>query len=189
MRKIAYMAMDVHANHCVLGKMDFAGNFRGNQQFPTSAENIINAVEVIKAKEKYLPLEESNLAYWTAQVASPFVTEVIPRDPRENALIYKSSVKKDKIDTKKLCRLLRLGELKRVCHPESDDRAIFKAVALHYIDLWDQQTALKQKIKAMYRHWGVIEVAGQAVYSDGKRHDYLNKTSKNPKSPSLLVNG
>ncbi len=191
MRKIAYMAMDVHANHCVLGKMDFAGNFRGNQQFPTSAENIINAVEVIKAKEKYLPLEESNLAYWTAQVASPFVTEVIPRDPRENALIYKSSVKKDKIDTKKLCRLLRLGELKRVCHPESDDRAIFKAVALHYIDLRDQQTALKQKIKAMYRHWGVIEVAGQAVYLDGKRHDYLNKTSRNPKSnsPSLLVNG
>ena len=161
----------------------------GTSNFPPLRKTLSMLSRLSRQRKNICPLEESNLAYWTAQVASPFVTEVIPRDPRENALIYKSSVKKDKIDTKKLCRLLRLGELKRVCHPESDDRAIFKAVALHYIDLRDQQTALKQKIKAMYRHWGVIEVAGQAVYSDGKRHDYLNKTSKNPKSPSLLVNG
>jgi transposase len=74
-----------------------------------------------------------------------------------------------------LCRLLRFGELKRVYHPESDDRAIFKASALHYIDLRDQQIALKQKIKATYRHWGVIDVSGESVYSATKRHDYLNQ--------------
>ena len=175
MRKIAYLAMDVHANHCVLGEMDFSGNFRGNQSFSTSEQNIIDALKNIKAKEKYLTLEESNLAYWAAQVSSPYVKEVISCDPKENALIYKSSVKKDKVDTKKLCRLLRLGELKRVYHPVSDERAIFKASAQHYIDLRDQQIALKQKIKAMYRHWGVIDVAGESVYSVAKRHDYLNQ--------------
>ena len=173
MRKIAYLAMDVHVNNCVLGEMDLNGKFRGNQHFPTSEQNIIGALKTIKAKEKYLTLEESNLAYWVAQVSNPYVTEVIPCDPKENALIYKSSVKKDKVDTKKLCRLLRLGELKRVYHPNSDDRAIFKASAQHYADLRDQQIALKQKIKAMYRHWGVIDVAGEAVYSVAKRHDYL----------------
>lgn len=175
MRKIAYLAMDVHANHCVLGEMDFSGNFRGNQSFSTSEQNIIDALKNIKAKERYLTLEESNLAYWAAQVSSPYVKEVISCDPKENALIYKSSVKKDKVDTKKLCRLLRLGELKRVYHPVSDERAIFKASAQHYIDLRDQQIALKQKIKAMYRHWGVIDVAGESVYSVAKRHDYLNQ--------------
>ena len=175
MRKIVYLAMDVHANHSVLGEMDFEGNFRGNQSFPTSEQNIIEAIEAVKAKEKYLTLEESNLAYWAAQVANPHVTEVIACDPKENALIYKSSFKRDKVDTKKLCRLLRLGELKHVYHPESDDRAIFKASAQHYIDLRDQQIALKQKIKAMYRHWGVIDVAGEAVYSVEKRHDYHNQ--------------
>ena len=178
MRKIAYLAMDVHANHSVLGEMDFNGNFKGNQDFSTSEQNIIKALSAIKAKEKYLTLEESNLAYWAAQVSSPYVTEVIPCDPKENALIYKSSIKKDKIDTRKLCRLLRLGELKRVYHPENDDRAIFKASALHYIDLRDQQIALKQKIKAMYRHWGIIDVAGQAVYSLEKRHDYLSQVKQ-----------
>jgi transposase len=175
MKKIAYLAMDVHANNCVLGEMDFNGTFRGNQVFPTSEKNIIEALKVINAKEKYLTLEESNLAYWAAQVSSPYVTEVIPCDPKENALIYKSSVKRDKVDTKKLCRLLRLGELKRVYHPESDDRAIFKASAQHYADLRDQQIALKQKIKAMYRHWGIIDVSGEAVYSTTKRHDYLKQ--------------
>jgi len=178
MRKIVYLAMDVHANHSVLGEMDFNGNFKGNQDFSTSEQNIIKALSAIKAKEKYMTLEESNLAYWAAQVSSPYVTEVIPCDPKENALIYKSSIKKDKIDTRKLCRLLRLGELKSVYHPENDDRAIFKASALHYIDLRDQQIALKQKIKAMYRHWGIIDVAGQAVYSLEKRHDYLSQVKQ-----------
>jgi len=143
MRKIAYLAMDVHANNCVLGEMGYAGTFRGNQVFPTSEQNIIEALKGVKAKEKYLTLEESNLAYWVAQVSSPYVTDVIPCDPKENALIYRSSVKKDKVDTKKLCRLLRLGELKRVYHPESDDRALFKASAQHYIDFRDQQIAPK----------------------------------------------
>jgi transposase len=175
MRKIAYLGMDAHANHCVLGDMDADGTFRGTQTFSTSELNIIKALENIKAKEKYLTLEECNLAYWIAQVASPYVTKVIPCDPKENALIYKSSNKWDKVDTKKLCRLLRLGELKQVYHPENDARAIFKAAARHYIDLRDQQIALKQKIKAMYRYWGVIDVAGEAVYSVKKRHDYLKQ--------------
>ena len=175
MKKIAYLAMDVHANNCVLGEMDFNGTFKGNQSFPTSENNIIQSLKAVKAKEKYLTLEESNLAYWAARVASPYVAEVIPCDPKENALIYKSSVKRDKVDTRKLCRLLRLGELKRVYHPESDERAIFKASVQHYIDLRDQQIALKQKIKAMYRHWGVIEVSGEAIYSSEKRHDYLKQ--------------
>lgn len=152
--------------------MDSKGTFMGNITFSTSEQNIIKALKSIKAKEKYLAMEEGNLAYWVAQVSKPYVTEVISSDPKENALIFRSSRKIDKIDTRKLCRLLRLGELKRVYQPENDDRAIFKASVQHYIDLRDQQTALKHKIKALYRHWGVIGVEGQAVYGE-KRSDYL----------------
>lgn len=182
MRKIAYLGMDVHARNCVLGDMDYNGNFKGNRTFQTSEQNIINALKAVNAKSKYLTLEESNLTYWAAQVAAPYVTEVIPCDPKENALIYRSPNKRDKVDTRKLCRLLRLGELKRVYHAENDERAIFKAAAQHYIDLRNQQIALKQKIKAKYRHWGVIDVAGEAVYSMAKRHDYL----KQLKHPSIM---
>ncbi|MFA9615041.1 MAG: transposase [Deltaproteobacteria bacterium] len=175
MKKVAYLAMDVHSGHCVLGHMDFDGTFIGNRRFPTSEQHIIEALKAIKAKEKYLALEESNLAYWAAQVARAYVTEVISSDPKENALIYRSPNKRDKVDTHKLCRLLRLGELKRVYHPENDERAIFKAAVQHYIDLRGQQVVLKNKIKAMYRHWGVIEVGGQFVYGIRTRDDYLQR--------------
>ena len=88
MRKIAYLGMDVHAKHCVLGDMDVKGNFKGTQSFPTSEKSIIKALKGIKAKNKYLTFEEGTLAYWAGQVAAPYVTEVIPCDPKENALIF-----------------------------------------------------------------------------------------------------
>ena len=175
MKTIAYLAIDVHVKHCVLGYMNYDGAFKGNKSFATTEKSIIEALKTIKAKEKYLALEECNLAYWVAQVAKPYVTEVICCDPKENALIFRSANKTDKVDTRNLCRLLRLGELKVVYHPENDERAIFKAAARHYIDLRNQQTKLKQKIKAMFHHWGVLDLGGEVVYSIKQRHDYLSR--------------
>ena len=94
MRKIAYLALDVHVRSCVLGDMDSNGNFRGTQRFATSEQNIIHALKTVKAKEKYLAIEEGTLAHWVARVACGYVTQVNICDPRENALIYKSSNKR-----------------------------------------------------------------------------------------------
>ena len=173
MKNIAYLAMDLHARNFTLGEMDDEGRFKGNREFPTNENNIIHCLKSVNAKHKYLTIEEGPLTYWAAQIADPYVSEVIPCDPRENALIYKSPYKKDKVDTRRLCRLLRLGELKQVYHPENDDRAVFKGAAQHYIDLRNQLVRFKQKIKAMYRHWGIIDVFTDAVYSDGGRGKYL----------------
>jgi len=180
MRKIAYLAMDLHARNFTLGEMDDAGNFRGNLEFSTNENNIINALKAVKARKKHLTIEEGPLTYWAAQVAHPFVDKVIACDPRENALIYKSPHKKDKVDARKLCRLLRLGELKHIYHPENDDRAIFKSAAQHYIDLRYQLVRLKQKIKATYRHWGIIDIFTDSVYSIGGRDKYLEQVKHIP---------
>jgi len=180
MRKIAYLSMDVHARNCVLGDMDGNGKFRGNRSFITCENNIINALKAVKAKRKYLVIEAGPLANWVAQTASAYLTQVFISDPRENALIYKSSQKYDKVDTKKLCRLLRLNEFKEVYRPESDQRAIFKAAAQHYLDLRDQLTALKNKIKAKYRQWGVIDVFTDSVYSVSGRDKFLKQVEHHP---------
>jgi transposase len=179
MRKIAYLAMDVHTRNIVMGDMNGNGKFLGNRSFATCENNITDALKALKAQRKYLVMEAGPLANWVAQTASPYITRVFISDPRENALIYKSSLKKDKIDTKKMCRLLRLNEFKEVYRPESDERAIFKAAVQHYIDLRDQLKALKQKIKAMYRQWGVIDVFGDSVYSTSGRKKLL-KQVKHP---------
>ena len=180
MRKIAYLAMDVHARNIVMGDMNGAGNFLGNRSFSTCEDNIIGALKTVKAKKKLLVMEAGPLANWVAQTAAAFVSEVFISDPRENALIYNSSVKKDKIDTKKLCRLLRLNEFKAVYRPENDQRAIFKAAVQHYNDLRDQLKAIKQKTKAMFRQWGVIDVFGDSVYSTSGRDKFLQQVQKRP---------
>jgi len=175
MEKIAYLAMDVHARSCTLGHMDANGCFKGNLRFATSERNIIGALNSIKAKNKLLTVEEGTFTHWVAQVASPYVSEVIACDPRENALIFKSPNKKDPVDTRRLCRLLRLGELKHVYHTSNNDRAIFKASAQHYLDIRDQLTRLKHKIKAAYRRWGVIDVFSNSVYNCSGRKKYLKQ--------------
>jgi len=114
MKKLAYLGLDVHARSCTLGHMDEDGTFRGNMCFPTSEKNIIDALKSIKAKNKYLTMEEGTLTHWAARVARPHVAQVIACDPRENALIFKSPNKRDPVDTRKLCRLLGLGELKQL---------------------------------------------------------------------------
>ena len=180
MRKIAYLSMDVHARNIVMGDMNGNGKFLGNRPFTTCENNIIDALTAVKAKTKYLVMEAGPLANWVAQTASPYVTEVFISDSRENALIYKSSLKKDKVDTKKLCRLLRLNEFKQVYRPENDQRAIFKAAVQHYHDLSDQLAALKNKTKAMYRQWGVIDVFTKSVYSKSGRDKFLIKVNQHP---------
>jgi transposase len=180
MEKIAYLAMDVHARSCTLGNMDGNGTIMGTKHFATSERNIIHALKSVKAKNKILTIEEGTLTYWAAQVASPYVTEVIACDPRENALIFKSPNKKDPVDTRSLCRLLRLNELKRVYQPQNDERAIFKTAAQHYLDLRDQLTRLKHKIKAVYRRWGIVDVFSSSVYSPSGRDKYLKQIKHRP---------
>ncbi len=180
MQKVSYLAMDLHAKNFTLGKMDERGSFKGTVDLCTSEKNIIIALKSVKTKRKYLTIEQGPLTYWAAQVASPYVDQVIACDPRLNALIYKNPYKRDKVDTKNLCRLLRLGELHHVYQPQDDNRAIYKAAALHYIDLRNQLTRSKQKIKAMYRHWGIIDVFTKSVYSKSRRDHYIDKIKKIP---------
>jgi len=169
--------MDLHARNCVMGEMDGDGQFRGNRTFPTSEKAIIDALKSVKARAKHLAIEEGTLTRWVAQVASAYVTTVVVCDPKENALIYKSPHKRDPVDTARLCRLLRLGELRHVYQPESDHRAIFKTAVQHYVDLANQQARIKKKIKAMYRHWGVI-IFGRRLYNPQHRHEFLGKVKQ-----------
>lgn len=173
--KRVYLAIDAHARHCVLGSMNSRGAFLRTWTFVTCETELIKHIEGIDARQKILAIEEGPLAYWIAQTLRPYVTDIVISDPRENPLIARNAMKRDKVDVKNLCRLLRLGELKRVYHPEDDHRAVFKAAVQHYMDLRNQRVSVKQKIKAKYRSWGVPEVFGTSLYHPEKVHEYLNK--------------
>ena len=103
------------------------------------------------------------------------VDKLLVCDPRENDSISDAIHKGDGPDTYELCRLLRLGGLKAVYHPEDDRRAVFKTAARHYLDLQDQVRATKQKITAAFRRWGVFKIEGADRYGQDGRNRYLEE--------------
>ena len=62
MRKIAYLALDVHVRHCVLGDMENNGKFRRTKRFVTTEQNITHALKSVSAKNKILVIEEGTLS-------------------------------------------------------------------------------------------------------------------------------
>jgi transposase len=179
-RKTVYLGLDVHARHCVLGSMDTRGKFLGEERFATSETQLIRHVVNINARQKLLSMEEGPMAQWIGQVLTPYVKEILICDPQENLLISRNARKCDELDTLGLCRLHRLGELKRVYHPQDDRRAVFKAAVQHYLAMVKNGVALKQQIKAKYRGWGVFQVDGQRLYTEACREEYLGQIKALP---------
>jgi hypothetical protein len=97
--------------------MNEEGQFIGQQQVQTNAMNLINQITAIQAERKHLTLEQSNMAFWAAEQLRDHVDHLIVCDPRYNSLISGSENKNDNLDTLRLCKLLRLGELKEVWSP------------------------------------------------------------------------
>lgn len=174
----AYLGLDLHANSSTLGVMTEDGTYQGHQQFPTAESELIPRVTSVDASEKTLAVEANTLSRWAARTIDPYVDHVLVCDPRENYLISRDARKSDVSDAYNLCRLLRLGELQEVYQAEEDHRAAFKTTAQHYLDCRGQQVALKQKIKATFRRWGVFDLEGQQVFSTNRRTGYLDRISQ-----------
>jgi len=96
MKKV-YLSIDAHARHCTLGSMSARGKFERTWTFATGESELIKHVDAIEGR-KILAIEEGPLAYWIAQTVRPYVHEVIIADPRENPLISRNAMKRDKVD-------------------------------------------------------------------------------------------
>jgi transposase len=171
---IAWLGLDAHAKTCLLAWMDEQGKRRQHWRFPTTESELVKHLKEVPAQTRHLALEECGLGRWLAQVAKPHVQEVIVCDPRENRSISRHHHKCDEEDGYKLAHLHRLGALKKVWQPVSDERAVFKCAVQAYLDAVDRQTALKLQLKAHYRQWGIIPT-GRLVYSPKSRATYLSQ--------------
>lgn len=169
---IAWLGLDAHAKFSLLAWMDDRGVRRRHWRFPTSEPQLIKHLQLVPAAVKHLALEECGLGRWLAQVAAPHVSDATVCDPRENHRISRHHHKCDEEDGYGLAHLHRLGALKKVWQPASDERAVFKCATQAYLDAVLRQTALKLQLKAHYRQWGVIPT-GSVVYSRLGRGKYL----------------
>jgi transposase len=169
---VAWLGLDAHAKFSLLAWMDDQGNRRQHWRFPTRESQLVQHLKRVPAAVKHLALEECGLGRWLAQVAAPHVTDAVVCDPRENHRISRHHHKCDEEDGYGLAHLHRLGALKKVWQPASDERAVFKCAVQAYLDAVGRQTALKLQLKAHYRQWGVIPT-GSVVYGLSGRAKYL----------------
>jgi hypothetical protein len=60
--KEAYMAIDAHARHCMLGVMDETGRYCKDWRLATTEGELIRHVVAVKAVKKRLAIEEGPFA-------------------------------------------------------------------------------------------------------------------------------
>lgn len=150
-----YIAIDLHANHSVIGYMNQEGQYIEQHQVTTTAENLQGVVAGIRSPIKYLTLEQGNQAFWAGQQLAPYVDRLTICDPRHNKLITHSADKNDSLDTRRLCELLRLGSLQEIWRPDQmGARRLFYQLVKEYEWSNKQLVTAKSRLHATLQHWG-----------------------------------
>jgi len=131
----------------------------------TTAINLINQVTAIPGKVKKCTLEQSNMAFWAAELLQDHVDEMIVCDPRYNSLISDAENKNDGVDTLGLCTLLRLNRLKEVWRPKQLGlRRLFFYQVKEYHRLTKSLAIHKRQLGDALRHWGINGKVTKADY-------------------------
>ncbi len=151
-----YIGIDLHSNTSTIGYMNQQGEYCGHRQMPTTAVNLINQVTAIPGQIKKATLEQSNMAFWAAELLQDHVDELIICDPRHNALVSAGENKNDGLDAMNLCTLLRLNRLKEVWRPKQMGlRRLFFYQVKEYHRLTKTLSIHKRQLQAGLRHWGI----------------------------------
>ena len=166
-----YIGIDLHSNSSTIGYMNEQGEYCGHRKVQTTSVNLINQVVSIPGQVKKCTLEQSNMAFWAAELLQDYVDEMMVCDPRKNSLITGGENKNDGLDTLSLCTLLRLNQLKEVWRPKQMGlRRLFFHQVKEYHRLTKSLSLHKRQLRDSLRHWGVN---GKVVKADYDRPQEL----------------
>lgn len=132
-------------------------------KIPVDIRSIKENLKELKGS-KILTIEETTGSQWLYVELKDSVDKIIICNPMRNRLLEEGS-KTDKIDSKKLCQLLRSGLIKEVYHTDNEKYKIRKLVSA-YEDLIKAEVRLKNQISAFYRAIGIKSKRGKADYDN-----------------------
>ena len=170
-RDIKYIGMDVHKEAIVIAVRNGSGHLVMESIVETKASSLLQFIHGLQG-ELHVTWEEGTWAAWLYDLLKPHVHEVLVCNPRRNALLKEGS-KNDKVDARKLSDLLRTGMLRPVYHGEHGLRTL-RELARSYQTLSQDLTRVMNRLKALYRGWG-IPCAGTQVYAPRYREEWLSK--------------
>jgi transposase len=169
-----YIGIDVHTATITVAVRDLSGKLIMESIIETKTSTILQFIQGLGG-ELHLTFEEGTWAAWLYDLLRPHVTKLVVCNPRKNALL-KDGDKNDKIDARKLSELLRLGHLQPVYHADHGLRML-KELARSYLTISQDLTRMMNRIKALYRGWG-IPCAGTQVYAPSHREVWLSKIAQ-----------
>ena len=163
--------MDVHKEAIVIAVVNSSGKLIMESVVETKASSLLQFIHGLRG-ELHVTWEEGTWAAWLYDLLKPHVQQVVVCDPRRNALLKEGS-KSDKVDARKLADLLRTGMLRSVYHGENGLRTL-RELARRYQTLSKDLNRVMNRIKALYRGWG-IACGGTQVYAPRYREEWLQK--------------
>src|SRR3989304_10526290 len=158
---IKYIGLDVHSSTCTFNVTDERGREIYSAMIETAGRLLVKYLREIEGIKK-LTFEECELSSWLYEILRPEVEELIVCNPVANR-DYKK-IKTDKMDARKLSKLLRGGFLVSVYH-DGSKREKFRSLMSGYQDLVEEGVRLKNRYKSLFRKGGK-KVKGEPLYRD-----------------------
>ena len=171
-----FAGADVHAVSTTFAVMDDSGKIVMESVVETTAKTLVSVVTSMPGAV-HLTFEEGTHASWLYGLLRPHVLELVVCDPRKN--VSKKENKSDRIDARKLARMLRNGDLSPVYHGH-DETKVLKELVRGYEHVVMDSVRAKNRLKAIYRSQGEM-TSGGSVYRLEEREEWLSKLS----SPGL----
>jgi transposase len=166
-----YVGLDVHKASICVAVLNDAGKLVMESVVETGATTVLDLLQSLRGRVE-VTFEEGTHAAWLYDVLHKSAAGVIVCDPRKNRLLQDGN-KSDKVDARKLARLLRAGLLSPVYHGEHGTRDL-KELVRSYEYLVEDSTRTMNRIKALYRS-RAIACPGTDVYKPQRRDAWLAK--------------
>ena len=174
-----HIGMDVHSTTTDISIVNNRGKEVLYRQVKSTKEELVGLIKSIRGSKR-ATVEECQMADWVARALMPHVDEFIRCQPRHNRLVSQSESQNDKLDARRLAKLLWLDELKSVHHPDELFVTLREGVRSYWRSSWDL-TRSKNRLKAFYLFHG-IHRTGKQVYSQrgrNARYQELEEKSAN----------
>ena len=153
-----YVGMDVHSKYTTLCILDENGKIVKEQEVHGPLGDVVLAVRRI-AKPFAICYEASCGYGWLHDQLKGLAVKVVVAHPGKVRLILRTKRKNDRIDARKLAKLLYLDEVPVVYVP-SADRRMWRELIEYRSRLVGKRTAVKNEIRALLRSRAIVAPKG-----------------------------
>lgn len=164
------IGIDIGSEVCSVAVLKGSGGVKFNTRVATSEANLRELVKSVKGPRQVV-FEECGQAAWLYAALEPVCDDVFVCNPKKNKDLS-GSRKDDDTDAYNLADRARVGALHRVWHGGRSLQALRERLR-EYQALTSESTAVKNKIKAVYRNRGIS--IGNRAYEPSTRREAIEE--------------